>query len=394
MRVCFAVLYHEAAGRSPRAYLDAMPLHRHLPRALAARGHDVHVVLAYAVDACFREDGVTYHFRAASAPARRLGRVVGRTLGHAPALYEPALRALRRIRTLAPDVVHVHGTSLHLNLALLRLASRRGGPPVVLHYHGGYPSSWAAARTVQRFNFGGARRFLFTTPAHAAPFVEAGLIRDAADVVAFMEVSSPFRLRPRAECRRETGMTGDPVFLWTGRLHPIKDPMTVLHGFETILQARPEAHLYVYHRTDELLPQVRAFLAERPPLQAHVHLRGRAPFAQMEAVYNSADVFVQASHREFSGCAVLEALSCGALPVVTDLPSFRAMTAEGRFGVLFPRGDAAALAHRTLALSAGVAPDRLAIRAHFEAAFSYPALAAQLDAVYQDVHAGAPAQGA
>ena len=31
MTVCFAVLYHAAGGRDPEAYLESVPLHRHLP---------------------------------------------------------------------------------------------------------------------------------------------------------------------------------------------------------------------------------------------------------------------------------------------------------------------------------------------------------------------------
>src|SRR5690606_19453656 len=101
---------------------------------------------------------------------------------------------------------------------------------------------------------------------------------------------------------------------------------------------------------------------------------------------NSADFLLQASRREFSGCAVLEALACGVIPVVTDIPSFRAMTAEGRFGVLFPPGNAGALACGVCTIGLAEIPARSAeIRMHFEDRYSFPVLSRQLEAIYQQV---------
>ena len=57
----------------------------------------------------------------------------------------------------------------------------------------------------------------------------------------------------------------------------------------------------------------------------------------------AADVFVLGSHREGSGYSLIEALACGLPPVVTDIPSFRSLTAAGAVGALWPCGDARAL---------------------------------------------------
>ena len=385
MTVCFFAPYHAADGRTPETYLKAVPLYRHLPRELAARGHTVHVVLLFPSAHHLECDGVDYHFVPTTRFAQRIARHVGRALGHDPAYYEPATAALRRVRSLRPDVVHVHGLTLHLNHALRRLTSGHGAPPIVVHFHGGFPPERRWVRRLQRFALGDVARFLFTTHEHARPFVETGLLT-ADRVRAFMETSSPFRLLPRAACRVATGMTGNPIFLWAGRLHPIKDPLTALRGFEQIAHARPEAQLYMHYLTDELLPDVTGFLAERPDLRGRVHLRGRAPFEAMERIYNSADVLLQASRREFSGCAVLEALSCGVWPVVTDLPSFRAMTDGGRIGGLFPPGDPDALARQALDIPLDTLPDLPErVRAHFDAELAFPVLAARLESIYEEL---------
>lgn len=389
MKVCFAILHYDPAYTEPETYLSRVPIHRKIPRALAALGYQVDVVHLFPTDIDFVEDGVAYHFVAPGCSARMISGVAGHLSGHDRVLYEPATRAIRRLRTLQPDLIHFHGLTLNWNLFFLLRALGNSAPPIVLHYHGGYPAVSRLGRRIQRFNFDRAARLLFTTRAHAQPFVDAGLLDGFDRVVELMETSSTFRMRSRDEARRETGMTGAPVFLWVGRLHPVKDPLTALRGFEQILAVWPDARLYLHYLTDELLPELRAFVARRPPLAHAVQFRGRAPFEEMEAIYNSADFLLQASRREFSGCAVLEAMACGVIPVVTDIPSFRAMTDKGGYGILFPPGDAEAMAQGVLAMSRGdIAVRSAAVRAWFERALSFSALARRLDGIYGASTAG------
>lgn len=385
MRLCYAVLHFDPSYRDPIAYLDLVPIHREIPREMARRGHQVEMVHLFPTEADFVEDGVRYRFIAPAPAATLLSGAVGRLLGRDPVVYLPALRAIREIRRSRPDLIHFHSVNLHWNLQLLFLALGSGAPPVVLHYHGGYPAANRLSRAVQRSNFRRSARQLFTTSAHARPFREAGILNGSGTVVELMETSSSFRPLPKSEARLRTGMVGDPVFVWVGRLHPIKDPLTAVKGFEQILRAWPGAQLYLHYLTDELLTILRQYLSSRPNLAERLHFRGRAPFSEMEQILSSADFLLQASHREFSGCAVLEAMACGTIPVVTDIPSFRAMTEGGRYGVLFPPGDSAALAGRTLSLERSSLPACSAeVRAHFERCLSFNAMAGQLEGVYQE----------
>jgi glycosyltransferase involved in cell wall biosynthesis len=387
MRLCFASLHYDPAmvDPDPARYLARVPIHRALPRALVARGHEVHVVHLYPRDHTFVEDGVRHHFVCAHPLVRAGAQALGRLTGRDPIYYQPAPRAITTIRKLDPAVVHFHGLTLTWHLALTCLALGRSGPPLVLQYHGGYPARRWPAASLQRWVLPRAARLLFTTRQHARPFVEAGLVAAEA-VVEFMETSTTFERRDRVLARRETGMHGDPVFLWAGRLAAIKDPLTALRGFARIRAAWPEAQLYLHYLTDELLPQLRAFVADHPTLDGHVHFRGRAPAEQMEPIFQSADFLLQASQREFSGCAVLEAMACGVIPVVTDIPSFQAMTDGGRYGVLFRPGDPEALADGVLALARPDLPVlAAAVRARFERALSFTALAERLDRIYTEL---------
>ena len=107
MRVCYAVLHYDAAvaGSDVAAYLTQVPIHRALPREMAALGHEVHVVHLYPTDARYVEGGVTFHFVASSRLARGAARVAGRLRRRDAALYEPAWRAIAAIRALQPDIV-------------------------------------------------------------------------------------------------------------------------------------------------------------------------------------------------------------------------------------------------------------------------------------------------
>lgn len=384
MRICFALLHydHRWPYGDPVEVLARMPFQREVPRRLAARGHRVDVVLASPQDHEHDENGVRYHLVAAPWLARAAGRLGARLLRlDYPAELETAWRAVDLIASLAADVVHFHGTTLHLNLALV---ARRLGPQttLVLHHHGGAASrGWT--RRLQRRSLGRAARLLVTARAHAAPFVDDGALRDD-QVVEMPETSSSLRWRPRAEARRETGMAGDPVCLSAARLHPVKDPLTVLDGFERIAAERPGARLYLYFVSDELAGETRAWLAARPRLAERIELRGRVPVAAMEAVFNSADFLLQASRREWSGIAVIDAMACGTIPVVTDIPSLRALT--GEHGLLFPAGDAVALARQVLAVtSEEIAARSAAVRRHFEEHLSFSRLARRLEEIYEEL---------
>ena len=114
------------------------------------------------------------------------------------------------------------------------------------HYHGGFPSRNRWFRVLQQRAFARVDRFCFSTRSHAQPFLDARLIRDGSRIVELMETSSTFVPRDREISRQATRMVGEPVFLSVGRLHPVKDPMTMLRGFERVLSEWPRADLYLY----------------------------------------------------------------------------------------------------------------------------------------------------
>jgi glycosyltransferase involved in cell wall biosynthesis len=256
----------------------------------------------------------------------------------------------------------------------------------VVHYHGGLPQADPVTMAARRHNLGRAARVLFTSREQALPWLASGVLPNGRQVAEVAETSTTLVPWPQARARALTGIRGDPACVMVGRLDRVKDPLTTLAGFALVAERRPLARLYVYSQQDTLRPQLEAVVAATPALAGRVAFRGRAEHADMAAVMSSADFLLQSSRREWSGLAVLEAMACGAIPVLSDIPAFRKLTADGRYGRLFPVGDAPGLARAVLSLGpAARAALRPELRRHFERSLSFRALAGDLETVYREV---------
>jgi glycosyltransferase involved in cell wall biosynthesis len=138
----------------------------------------------------------------------------------------------------------------------------------------------------------------------------------------------------------KTGMEGFPVFLWVGRLNPNKDPVTVVKAFLQFVRFHADARLYMIYQTDELLSEL-TNLVQESGYKKNVEFVGRIQHNQLLYWFNSADFYLSASHYEGSGTALSEAMSCGCIPIVTDIPSFRMICQDA--GLFFEPGDEAGL---------------------------------------------------
>lgn len=380
LRILYVSPFYDDRIADPVASLDHFPILRELPHEMHARGHQVRVLGLGSTDAWHQAGGVRYWWHAPAVPVRLLGGLAHRWKPHyGPAYYSPSLTLARHVRALDPDIIHVLGLTMAPQLALINLAVRQRSR-IAVHYHGGTPPSGRFRTRLQRLALREIGAALFTSIEQANPWIGAGLLHRE-HVWQILETSSPFTGIPREEARLITGMTGNPVYLSAGRLHQIKDPLTMLRGFEMIARQQPDARLYLYYLTSELLDDARAHVRASPLLRDRIEFRGRATPDQMEAIYSSADVLLQASRREWSGLAVLEAMSCGCIPVVSDIPSFAAMTGNGAYGRLFEAGHPGALAQAALAIDdlGATAAD---VRGYFERELSFAAMAHKLEQIY------------
>ncbi len=336
---------------------------QHLARRQVAAGHDVHVVTSTPGDDHDRDGAAPRLHRLGSARVPHLGPVSPRAWLEVPAL----------LRTLTPDVVHVHA-SVGSPLALIAgLSGRRERHPTVITVH----SMWAHLSKPYRMLFtavGLDRLPIVWTAVSAAA---------AAQVQLAVGPGHHVRLLPNGI---------DPQF-WAPRRR--REPRTDVHVAAVLRLAarkRPLALLSALRRSRAALPdevRLRASVIGDGPLRdaarryvarhgMHwVELQGTQPRERVREVLHDADIFVATARLESFGIAALEA-RCAGVPVValtgTGVADF---ITHGREGLLAD-GDEDLVA--ALTRLAGSPDARATITAHCRAAAPRAGWAATLAA--------------
>jgi glycosyltransferase involved in cell wall biosynthesis len=360
MRVVQICAERGPPGLEAGALLQAWPTTVHVAEAAAAAGAAVRVVLHHEQPQQLRQRGVDYHFL---------------PLAGAVPPDPAALQAL--LTQVRPELLHVHG--LHFGGLVRMLAALCPQRPLLLQHHAGRPARRPLGWWRMRRALAPARGLLFCSAEQARPFARWRLLPRGCRVYEVPESTAVFR--PLDGVSR---LAGDPALLWVAHLNANKDPLTVLAGIERALPRLPGLQLWMCFRDAPLLQAVQARTAAGP-LAGRVHLLGPQPAEGIEQLMSAADLFVQGSHEEGSGYSLIEALACGLAPVVSDIPSFRALAGGCASARLWPVGDAAALADALVAAAAMPADKRrAATRAHFEQHLSSAALGRRLCAVYAD----------
>lgn len=352
MRVVQVSLVRPRGRPDPETLLEAWPTLPDVARATRRAGAEVTVVQSFHRDAEIFLDGVRFRF------ARAL---------------KPLVAACR------PDIIHVHGLDFAWRTRMLC----RLGIPVLAQDHCSNPA-WRPWR--RRWGLGGVAGAAFTHEDQAGPFLANGSLRRGLPVFAVPESSTRFTPGDQEEARGRSGIFGDPAVLWVGRLNARKDPLTALAAIERAVPELPGLRLWcVFHEMD-LLAEMRARIAASALLAEHVKLLGPLPHDEIEILCRAADLFLLCSHHEGSGYALIEAMACGAAPVVSDIPPFRALTGDGAAGALAPVGDPAAFARGLVEMARQPATARRerTIR-HFDRNLSFDAVGDQLLAAYRSL---------
>ncbi len=358
MRVVQVSFHTDGQRRDAESLLLAWPTLPAVAACAARAGVDVAVVQAAHRDERVERDGVTYHF--VRDDGRRRSRVID------------------RVAKLSPDVVHAQG--FHHGMALRQLTRSLAGIPVLVQDHANAPpGGWR--RPAWRWALRSIGGTAFTLREQASPWVDAGLVSSALPIFEVLEGSSDFSPGDRDEARAITGIYGNPCLLWTGRLMPNKDPLMMLDAVERAMQTLPDARLWCCFGQAPMLSSVRTRIRESDTLRSRTALMGSRPRDQMEHLYRAADFYVQTSHAEGSGYSLIEALSCGATPIATDIAPTRRIV--GRSGSLTPVGDAPAM---SAALVDWAGRDRAGLRqasrARFEEALTFDVIGRQLRDAY------------
>jgi glycosyltransferase involved in cell wall biosynthesis len=355
-----------SAGLTHDEVLDQWRSLVDIAEVAASSGTRVSVIQAAARDDRFTRNGIDYHFVDISGRIGMKGR--GR-------------RFARVLADIKADVLHANG----LDFAEDAFAVAQCLPqlPIIFQDHADRPPRWWRRLQWRRW-YAAVSGVAFTSRELALPFTRAGLFGSRMRLFAIPESSSRFTLGRRVDARVETGMHGDPCVLWVGHLSAGKDPLTVLEGVALATAKLPGLQLWCAFGSAPLMDDVQQCIARDARLADRVHLLGMVAHADVERLMQSADLFVSGSLAESCGYVVLEAMACGVTPVITDIPSFRALTDDGRVGHLWPCGDAARLAEALVAVASNrISPER--VRAHFDATLSFKAVGRQWAHAYAQV---------
>jgi glycosyltransferase involved in cell wall biosynthesis len=247
----------------------------------------------------------------------------------------------RRINQLGPDVVFVQG--LHFPLQLIQLRFKLGRKvKIVVQHHAEKPFT-GLKKYWQQLADRCIDAYFFASRTMGEDWVEKGNLRSMEKIHEIMEASSAFSPQDRQVLRSRTGMRGDPVYIWVGRLDDNKDPLLVVREFLRYAVKKPGARLYLVYQNTDLLSAIQELLPASENGSAAVCLVGKIPHEEIADWLGGADFIVSSSHYEGGGIAVCEGMSCGCIPILTDIPSFRMMTANGQCGLLYKDGDGESL---------------------------------------------------
>lgn len=252
-----------------------------------------------------------------------------------------------QIKEFKPDVVLMHGFIHPVLPVLFKLIN--GRTKILIQNHAERPFN-GPRLMLQKLAGRCVDGFLFTGKEQAKTWLKAGIVRRSEQIFEVMEGSTTFSKQSRAEAKQQLGYKGKKLFLWVGRLDINKDPLTVLKAFRDYVIHNNDVKLCMIYSTTGLLKETEAFVNDHQ-LTNFVDLVGYVKHSELEKYYNASEYFILGSHYEGSGYALCEAMACGCVPVVTDIPSFRYMLQGGECGYLFEPGNSGHLLKILLSLN-------------------------------------------
>ncbi len=137
-----------------------------------------------------------------------------------------------------------------------------------------------------------------------------------------------------------------PRFLFTGRIDPEKDPMVCLSAVERLVKKGLPVQLTIAAGSSLHPDYERAFFKEAKRFDGVVRLVNKVSPQEMSALLHQHDVFLFPSHLDWFPNALLEAMACGLAVIATRCGGPDEILVDGENCLIFPTGDAEALAER------------------------------------------------
>ncbi len=345
--------------------------------ALASIGYQVSVVARFGEDAELNRNGVRYVFI---------------NDGKRPVLkrWEYSKKLLNKIEQMQADVVHFHGFIFPVLLS--KLLSRLGNDiKLVAEYHS--DPIFKFMKSNQKKSLQQVDRLIFANEQASAMWTnEFGFPADHSRIC--IECAPSLKFMPRSEARSISGFKGGPVFLWNSRLIKRRDPMTVIEGYEQFLSKTEfsQSHFYwmVPDSEAELLKQLKEKVSASPVLKSAVTIiKERKPHNELAPYFSSADYILTGTMEDGYGYGVADAMSCGVVPIVSNISTFKQITDNGKYGTLWEPGNPNSLAEKMTELvedtyqNIDVVSNEIVT--HFRNKLSQEHQARQLEKIYEEL---------
>jgi len=265
--------------------------------------------------------------------------------------YVKVIRPLRRaLRAYEPDVVF----GLYLSSGGM-MACLSGMPHVVVSARGS-DVNLRVGRRLWRWVYGWqARRSIFV---HAVSEPLAEKLQRAFGISRDRIVVAPTGVDTKRLSYVEPASRPHAARVICTRAHkPVYDQGTILRALNRLKARDVMCHVtFVDHSETE---RTKAMVREMD-LGDRADFRSPYTYDELPDVLAQADVYISASKSDGTSLSLLEAMSTGTFPVVSDIPANRPWVTHGETGLLFPVGDDAALAD---CLERALADDALRARA-------------------------------
>jgi len=277
-----------------------------------------------------------------------------------------AARLLEVAREVQPDVLHAHSPALNA-VAALRVG-RKLGIPVVYEIRAFWEDAAVDHGTSKewglRYRLTRAMETWALQRVDAATTICEGLrseiigrgiparkievIPNAVDIGDFAVGG------PRDEAlAQQLGLEGRTVLGFIGSFYAYEGLDILLDALPAMLEKRPDIRVLLVGGG----PQDAALRAQAKALGIgdKVVFTGRVPHSEVQRYYNLVDVLCYPRHKMrltdlVTPLKPLEAMAQGRLMVASDVGGHKELIDDGRTGVLFTAGDAAALSKQVLAL--------------------------------------------
>jgi PEP-CTERM/exosortase A-associated glycosyltransferase len=345
-------------------------------------------------------DGFSFH--RTPVPVASLSAVPGAIYVQEMAATARRLDAL--CATFRPDVLQAHSPVLNALPALK--VGRKRAIPVVYEVRALWEDAavdhgvtregslrYRASRILETFALRHADHVTTICEGLRSEIVARGIPAERVTVIPNAVDTSAFRFgaEPDAALRRELGLDGKKVIGFVGSFYTYEGLDLLIEAAALLQPQHPDLRVLLVGGGphEAALKQ----LARDRGLGSRVIFSGRVPHADVQRYYDLIDVLAYPRYRMrltdiVTPLKPLEAMAQGRMLVASDVGGHRELIRHGETGVLFPAGNAAALAHAieaVFAQSANWSKMRMQARRFVETERTWARSVARYAQVYETV---------